>query len=155
MTLAKVATMKAQERKINSASSSVCGWLSSFPFKALSEGILNVLALSLFSLLWQSIWVEQCQERGCVWIHDLRVQSIMYPQEHEAASHMASTLRRQREMNAGPQSESPPHWMLLPTCRVGFLISINLLRNSLTDMPKGLFPWWFSVPSTHLFGNQD
>lgn len=47
MTLAKVATMKAQERKINSASSSVCGWLSSFPCKSLSEGILSVLALSL------------------------------------------------------------------------------------------------------------
>jgi hypothetical protein len=38
-------------------------------------------------------------------------------------------------------SRTPAHGTVLPTLRVEIPTSINLIRNSLTDMPRGLFLW--------------
>lgn len=64
----------------------------------------------------------------------LRVQSFVMEkawwQRGAAAGHMASAIRKQREMNAGTQltfSRAPAHGAVLPTFRVGLPTSVNLI----------------------------
>lgn len=65
------------------------------------------------------------------------------------AEHEASSSRKQREMDAAARltfffSLSPrpqAHGMVPPTFKWVFSTELTQSRNSLTDMPIGLFPW--------------
>lgn len=117
-------------------------WLALFfPVQGYFQGYLELTPSLLVAVA--NAWVKQCKER-VYFSSQFEGTSIMAAGAWGGPSHCIHT--QEAEGDDGT-SGIPVHGMVLPKCRLGLLISINLLSNSLTDMPKDLFPWWFSVPS--------